>query len=87
MPPDDFTDSSRRHPQGKRQEDGKSQVPRRDCLRCGTLRRTAEPCVCGYEPRVEGMAAAMPHIDDFLPIHNLESLDQLARHLGSLPTR
>jgi hypothetical protein len=40
-----------------------------------------------YEPRVEGMAAAMPWVDDFLPIHNLESLDQLARHLGSLPAR
>jgi uncharacterized protein with von Willebrand factor type A (vWA) domain len=33
------------------------------------------------------MAAAMPWVDDFLPIHNLESLDQLARHLGSLPAR
>ncbi len=40
-----------------------------------------------YQPRVEGMAAAIPHVDDLLPIHNLESLDQLARHLGSLPER
>lgn len=41
----------------------------------------------GYEPRVEGMAAALPHVDDFLPVHNLSSLEQLARHLRSLPGR
>lgn len=37
-----------------------------------------------YRPLVEGMAAALPHIDDFLPIHNLQSLQQLAEHLGKL---
>ncbi len=41
----------------------------------------------GYRPRVEGMAAALPFVDDFLPIHNLESLEQLAAHLRSLPPR
>ena len=40
-----------------------------------------------YRPRVEGMAAALPHTDDFLPIHNLQSLEQLAEHLRSLPAR
>lgn len=37
-----------------------------------------------YQPLVEGMAAAMPYIDDFLPIHNLQSLTALADHLASL---
>jgi uncharacterized protein with von Willebrand factor type A (vWA) domain len=40
-----------------------------------------------YEPRVEGMAAALPYVDDFLPIHNLRSLAQLALHLQALPQR
>lgn len=38
----------------------------------------------GYEPRVEGMAAALPYIDDFLPIHNLQSLTALSNHLSRL---
>lgn len=37
-----------------------------------------------YQPLVEGMAAALPYIDDFLPIHNLQSLTELATHLGKL---
>lgn len=37
-----------------------------------------------YQPLVEGMAAALPFVDDFLPIHNLQSLEALAEHLGSL---
>ena len=41
----------------------------------------------GYEPRVRGMAAALAHVDDFLPIHNLNALEQLARHLSRLPRR
>lgn len=44
-----------------------------------------------YEPIQQGMAAALPYVDDFLPVHNLESLEQLAGTLsevGSLrPTR
>ena len=40
-----------------------------------------------YEPLTRGMQAALRHVDDFLPAHNLASLDQLAAHLGSLPTR
>jgi uncharacterized protein with von Willebrand factor type A (vWA) domain len=34
-----------------------------------------------YEPLTQGMAAALPHVDAFLPAHNLESLRDLARHL------
>ena len=37
-----------------------------------------------YQPLVEGMAAALPFIDDFLPIHNLQSLETLAKHLAQL---
>jgi uncharacterized protein with von Willebrand factor type A (vWA) domain len=41
----------------------------------------------GYEPLAQGMAAALPHIDHFLPGHNLNSLSALAEVLESLPTR
>jgi uncharacterized protein with von Willebrand factor type A (vWA) domain len=34
-----------------------------------------------YEPLTRGMQAAITHIDDFLPVHNLASLEDLARHL------
>jgi uncharacterized protein with von Willebrand factor type A (vWA) domain len=37
-----------------------------------------------YQPLVEGMAAALPFIDDFLPCHNLQSLETLAEHLANL---
>ncbi len=40
-----------------------------------------------YRPLTRGMQAALPWIDDFLPVHNLASLDALAAHLGGLPTR
>jgi uncharacterized protein with von Willebrand factor type A (vWA) domain len=36
-----------------------------------------------YEPLTRGMQAALPHVDDFLPAHNLVSLEQLARTLGT----
>ena len=38
-----------------------------------------------YLPLTRGMQAALPAIDDFLPVHNLASLAALARHLNSLP--
>jgi uncharacterized protein with von Willebrand factor type A (vWA) domain len=37
-----------------------------------------------YEPLTRGMQAALPLVDDFLPAHNLESLEQLAAHLEAL---
>jgi uncharacterized protein with von Willebrand factor type A (vWA) domain len=40
-----------------------------------------------YRPLVEGMSAALPYIDDFLPIHNWQSLMALSEHLGSLGKR
>ena len=38
-----------------------------------------------YRPLTRGMQAALPWIDDFLPVHNLASLDALADHLNRLP--
>ena len=36
----------------------------------------------GYEPLTRGMQAALPHVDVFAPVHNLESLERLAAHLS-----
>jgi uncharacterized protein with von Willebrand factor type A (vWA) domain len=41
----------------------------------------------GYEPLTRGMAAALPHTDEFLAAHNLQSLDELGRKLASLDKR
>ncbi len=40
-----------------------------------------------YVPLTRGIKAALPFIDDFLPVHNLESLAQLGEHLNTLPGR
>jgi uncharacterized protein with von Willebrand factor type A (vWA) domain len=40
-----------------------------------------------YEPLTRGMRAARPFVDDFLPAHNLASVEALAAHLDRLPTR
>ena len=32
-----------------------------------------------FEPRATGIAAILPHVDAFLPMHNLQSLEDLAR--------
>jgi uncharacterized protein len=40
-----------------------------------------------YEPLAQGMSAAMPHIDYFLPGHNLRSLEGLAGVLEGLPAQ
>jgi len=37
-----------------------------------------------YQPLTQGMKAALPYIDDFLPVHNLNSLESLAKQLSSL---
>ena len=46
----------------------------------------------GYQPLTQGMQAALPYLDDFLPAHNLNSLQSLATHLSQIgpqrpPTR
>jgi uncharacterized protein len=42
-----------------------------------------------FEPRAGGIRAMLPHVDHFLPAHNLESLAQLAQVLagGDAPGR
>lgn len=40
-----------------------------------------------YQPLTQGIRAALPYVDDFLAVHNLNSLEHLARHLNSLPPR
>jgi len=40
-----------------------------------------------YQPLTRGMQAALPFVDDFLPVHNLASLEALAEHLNRLPGR
>ena len=37
-----------------------------------------------YQPLTRGIVAALPHVDDFLPVHNLASLEQLGDLLASL---
>ncbi|MBF6596294.1 MAG: VWA domain-containing protein, partial [Thermaceae bacterium] len=41
----------------------------------------------GYQPLTRGLVAAMPFIDDFLPVYNLASLEQLVQTLGNLERR
>jgi uncharacterized protein with von Willebrand factor type A (vWA) domain len=41
----------------------------------------------GYSPETRGMAAALPHCDDFLAAHSAEALDELGRLLAALPRR
>jgi uncharacterized protein with von Willebrand factor type A (vWA) domain len=38
----------------------------------------------GYQPLTQGIRAALPYVDAFLPIHNLKSLEALARILGEV---
>lgn len=40
-----------------------------------------------YEPLTRGIQAALPHIDNFLPVHNLASLEDLANRLADLDQR
>ena len=40
-----------------------------------------------YEPLTRGIQAALPHVDDFLPVHNLASLEDLAAHLEKIGLR
>lgn len=40
-----------------------------------------------YEPLTRGIQAALPNIDNFLPVHNLASLEDLAKRLADLEKR
>jgi len=41
----------------------------------------------GYEPLTRGLRAALPFVDDFLPVHDMSSLEALARRLNDLTSR
>jgi uncharacterized protein with von Willebrand factor type A (vWA) domain len=41
----------------------------------------------GFEPLARGLQAALPYVDDFLPAHNIESLEQLGKLLSTLDER
>ena len=38
----------------------------------------------GYQPLTQGIRAALPYVDEFLPVHNLQSLEALARLLSAV---
>jgi uncharacterized protein len=38
----------------------------------------------GFEPLTRGLQAALPHVDEFLPVHNLKSLEDLGQALERL---
>lgn len=39
-----------------------------------------------FEPKSQGIRAILPHVDDFRPVHNLESLTQLTHILSDIGT-
>lgn len=59
------------------------------------LRRTSHRLIwlnpllgmAGYQPLTRGLQAALPHVDDFLPVHNLHSLEQLGAKLAEILRR
>ena len=40
-----------------------------------------------FEPLTQGLQAALPYVDNFLPVHNFDSLQALAHHLNDLEPR
>jgi uncharacterized protein with von Willebrand factor type A (vWA) domain len=40
-----------------------------------------------FQPRAAGIRAMLPHVDRFLPVHNLDSLEHLVRLLASPDAR
>lgn len=40
----------------------------------------------GYQPLTRGMSAALPFIDQFLPVHNIASLETLGEVLATIPS-
>ena len=36
----------------------------------------------GFAPKSQGVRAILPHVDDFRPVHSLDSLEQLAEAIG-----
>lgn len=69
--------------------------PRHLAAELAHLRRSAQRLIWlnpllgskGYEPLTRGMAAALPHCDDFLAAHNVAALEDLGRLLAGLDGR
>jgi uncharacterized protein with von Willebrand factor type A (vWA) domain len=40
-----------------------------------------------YQPLTRGIQAALPYVDDFLPVHNLHSLEDLAEIMADVTSR
>ena len=40
-----------------------------------------------FEPLTQGLQAALPYVDNFLPVHNFDSLQALGHHLNDLEPR
>jgi uncharacterized protein with von Willebrand factor type A (vWA) domain len=40
----------------------------------------------GFQPEARGIRAILPHVDDFRPVHSLNSLGELAKVLSAPPT-
>jgi uncharacterized protein len=40
-----------------------------------------------YQPLTRGIQAALPYVDDFLPVHNLDSLEALALTIAEVTGR
>lgn len=41
----------------------------------------------GFEARARGVQAMLPHVDDFRPVHNLDSMEAPCRALAAQKTR
>jgi hypothetical protein len=41
----------------------------------------------GFEARAQGIKLMLPHVDEFRPVHNLDSIDDLIAALSSAPPR
>jgi uncharacterized protein len=41
----------------------------------------------GFEAKAKGVQAMLPHVDEFRPVHNLDSLTDLVRSLSERGTR
>jgi uncharacterized protein with von Willebrand factor type A (vWA) domain len=41
----------------------------------------------GYQPITQGLQAALPYVDDFIPAHNLNSLEELGHLLDRVQKR
>ena len=41
----------------------------------------------GFQPRPSGVRAMLPHVDAFMPVHNIDSLVALGKALSAAPAR